>query len=159
MFVGHYAVSFALTSLRPRRGVLAFLSASSVLPDLLMLGTSRLPRALNYHADVGLLLCAAAVILGGACFRLGRLVTGLAVVALASHLPLDLLYVSRDSSNLYARPWADFPLEAALLVLGAFAYVRRAEFTPGRRATCGAIVLGLLILQAAWDFGGGFFKF
>lgn len=159
MYVGHFASAFACAALRPRRGVLAYTALAVTLPDVAMLAASPLGCTLNFHVDAGALLCLAAVVGIGVLARAGIATIALGVGALLSHLPFDLLYVSRDASNLYAHPWIDFPLEAGLVAIAALAFTARAGVTGRRFKWLGLLVLLLVTLQGAWDFGGGFRRF
>ena len=127
MYIGHFAAAIAMTSIRPKRGVLTYTALSASLPDLFMLGVGSFSSRWNYHADMGLLLCVGVVVVLGLASRFDGRSIGLALACLLTHLPLDLPYVARDQSNLYAHPWADFALEGSLLLAASALFVRRSR--------------------------------
>ncbi|MEO8746314.1 MAG: hypothetical protein ABI379_01435 [Rhodanobacter sp.] len=95
-------------------------------------------------------------------FRSLRLALG-AGALLLSHLAADLL-TSRLSLwpvgpsaglDLYTVHWADFALEAAVIVIGLALYATSPDLRRPPRASLLAMCAVMLVLQAVWDFGIG----
>lgn len=152
MFIGHFAASFALSSAESQRGSLAYITLSSVLPDVLMLGLGLLGSRWNYHADWGLLVCVAILIFIAGIAKLSIRAMVLAALALLIHLIFDLPYMSHDSSNLYAQPWLDFFLEGGLFIAGSILYLARQHLGGRERRVFLALSLFILVSQAVWNF-------
>lgn len=158
MYIGHCAAAIGLTSIRPRRGVLTYAAISASLPDILMLGTASFSSPWNYHADAGFLVCVGVVALLGLAVRADLRTIGLALGCLLIHLPLDLPYMSRDQSNLYAHPWTDFLLEGFLLLAASAIFVKRTRPSKKRLWWFAATVVVLLCLQGVWDANASSFS-
>ncbi|KYG62447.1 hypothetical protein AZI86_16575 [Bdellovibrio bacteriovorus] len=156
MFIGHYAIAIGNASFTKEKGALTLIALSSALPDILMLSLNRVGVSLNFHADLGLLACVLIVMLCRALLRVSRKVFLLAILAMVLHLPLDLPYISHDSSNWYAHPAWDFTLEVSLLVLCGGFYLHRQRLSKPASMAFVTMCAGIVGLQAVWNFVVGF---
>jgi hypothetical protein len=150
MYVGHYAVGIATASVRPRRGVLAYLTLAAIAPDLPMsifelLGEPHLAR--QTHLWPGLACAAIFLVALGAIGRLHWCQWLLALGALASHKLLD----RPVGTWLYAHRWVDLGLEVGMLVGAALLFQRRRPIPAGTRWSWWLVCGTVIALQLVWD--------
>lgn len=148
MFIGHYAVGVALASIRPERGAVTTLALAAVGPDLPGLAlVSFVPLAMySSHGPTSLAVIAAVMVIVTRILRLSWIHSALAVFAVATHLALDV-----PAQSLYARPWLDFPMEAAIAIGAAVVYARRASLESTARKRWWKITAALVAFQSVWD--------
>lgn len=156
MFVGHYAAAIGISAYSQEKGALTFIALSSALPDILMLSMGMAGGSLNFHADLGLLICLGFVLGLGIITKLSWKIIGLALLALGLHLPLDLPYIATDSRNLYAHPEIDFVLEVTLLLAAAWFYLKKQHLQKQRRYWFLSMIFGIVLLQGGWNL---FYRF
>jgi hypothetical protein len=160
MIAGHLSLAYAVRAVR-RDAPLALLLVAAVLPDIADLTYSTLAicsvKGTYSHAYPALAVLAAlaAVVAYAITKRPGVAVW--AAVAVLLHSPADWItgekYVWAGGpiigANLYRWPWADFLVEAPLVVLGWLA-LRKSGAGPGYAVRRWAVV-GLIALQAGMD--------
>jgi hypothetical protein len=162
VITGHLGIAAAVRS-GWRDTSLLWLLPASIAPDLLDVGYALVgicsPFGLYSHTVPAVALLA--VTFGGVAYlATGSRSTGLAAAALVLlHLPADMItgykYVWPGGPmmglQLYKRPVLDFVLES-LIVVGGWWLLRRDTKLP-RWATVGAVLGGLLLVQAVFDSG------
>ncbi|MFK2893099.1 hypothetical protein [Dyella flagellata] len=163
--MGHYAIALgARRWLRPLP--MAWLLFASIEPDLHDAVGNAIPALSigpDTHTLVGVTGAALIVtLLAAILFRQVSLALGSGLLVL-SHVGVDYL-TSRlplwrhgpdIGLHLYATPWADFLLEALVMVAGLILYAASPDL---RRPARGSLIgMGLLMLamQAIWNFGLG----
>lgn len=165
MYMGHFGI--ALGTRRWLRPVpLAWLLFISVEPDLHDAVGSMIP-ALSIGASTHTLpgFAAEAIVIGIItliAFRSLRLALG-ASALLLSHLAADLitsrllLWRGGPSAglHLYTIHWADFALEATVIVIGLALYSTSSDLRRPARSSVITMCAVMLVLQAVWDFGIG----
>jgi hypothetical protein len=162
MYMGHFAI--ALGSRRWLHALpLGWLLFASVEPDLHDAVASVVPVlgiGAATHTVPGVAVEAMAVaLLTALLFRRGRLALGAGLLVL-SHVGVDYLTSwlplwaggPRGGLRLYAMPWADFLLEAAVIVSGLALYARSPDVRRPLRGGLIGMAAMMLVLQATWDF-------
>ena len=165
MYMGHFAI--ALGARRRLQALpIAWLLFASIEPDLHdVLG--QLVPALGIGPDTHTLpgVCAAATAVAAVTalvFRRAGLALGTGLLVL-SHVAADYL-TSRlplwrhgpvVGMHLYARPSADFLLEAATIAVGLALYAGSPDLRRPARGGLAMLAVVMLAFQAAWNFGLG----
>lgn len=160
MITGHLGLALGARAVDPE-APLAWLVAATLAPDILDIAIASTgicnPNGAYTHSIASIL--ATALVLGAAsAWQTQRGRTGLIVGALVvSHLLADYvtglkaLWVGGPvvGLNLYRFPWADLLIEVPIVVAGWWA-ARRWGRLP-RWVTSRAVLVGLIVLQAAFD--------
>lgn len=165
MYMGHYAIALgARRWLRPLP--MAWLLFASVEPDLHDAAGNAIP-ALSIGPDTHTLagVAAAALVvalLAAVLFRQTALALGSGLLVL-SHVGVD--YVTSRlplwrhgpvvGLHLYAWPWADFLLEAFVMVTGLAVYATSPDLRRPARGSLIGMAMLMLAMQAIWNFGLG----
>jgi hypothetical protein len=165
MYMGHYAIAVgARRCMRPLP--MAWLLFASIEPDLHDALGNAIP-ALSIGPDTHTVLgvsCAALAValLTALVFRQLGLAVGSGLLVM-SHVGVDYL-TSRlplwrhgpvVGLHLYAVPWADFLLEAAVIVSGIAIYASSPDLRRPARGALAAMGALMLLMQAIWNFGLG----
>ena len=170
LITGHLGLALGTRAiLTPRRDApLLLLLGASVLPDIVdvvyaIAGVCS-PFGLYSHSlpAITVLAFAAGAMAIAMTGQRGVAVAVIAVVAL--HAPADWITGEKvlwaggpvTDLNLYRWPWADFLLELPIVMLGWLA-LKRSGVGP-RWATARAVVVGLIVLQAAFDTAAPFIR-
>ena len=153
MFIGHYATAIGISSFaKSKKGGLAFISTSSVLPDVAMLSAQQFGSKMNFHADLGLLICALAIFTHGKVINADKRLFALSFLAILMHILTDIPYMAQDHTNFYHQRSADFIVEAGFLALAAGLYIYRKSMTNFKKFSFLALVVLMFAMQASWNF-------